>query len=561
MRQSFLGLIVLGLSVLVALTSSAQSVVAPSALTGAVTSVEEKKMEGVLVSAKREGSNKIVTVVSNADGTYSFPRNRLEPGQYNISIRAVGYVLQAASSKVAVSADTTAHLDLNLRKSNVLELALQMTDPEWLLSYPLDDKTKFDVFKDCSRCHSLQRPSMSTYSAEQMAWVMKRMVYSAGSTPMTFQLPPEQTATWGRAEWGEPSATHRKQGEAVAAINLHNGTWKYDLKTLPRPKGKETQVIYTTWELPVTMRPHDTRIGLDGSIWFNHFDDNALGRLNPKTGEVKVWRWPYRAKLGSFEPTGARTMMGPDKQGRFYIGNQAQSGVVVFDPTTEKFEFHDPPGGGEMIDVSASNIDGYAWRAGGGGAYQIDLKTWEYKALKASKPAPAYDIAADPQNNLFGAGRTSTYVWRVDAKTGEFSYYDIPEKPRGVGGLGGGMRRGITDAKGRLWWGGFDGNFVGLLDPTLPKGKEVKLYEVPFPWFFPYDAQYDERGYTWTGGIYADRVARLQLDSGEWTFYLLPFQANIRDINLQPPRDGGLSGLWIGHTHQGMITLVEPLAK
>jgi len=24
---------------------------------------------------------------------------------------------------------------------------------------------------------------------------------------------------------------------------------------------------------------------------------------------------------------------------------------------------------------------------------------------------------------------------------------------------------------------------------------------------------------------------------------------------------GGLSGLWFGHTHQGMITLVEPLSK
>ena len=64
----------------------------------------------------------------------------------------------------------------------------------------------------------------------------------------------------------------------------------------------------------------------------------------------------------------ARTMMGPDKQGKFYIGNQAQGGVVVFDPSTEKFEFHDPPGGGEMLDVSASQVDGNGWRSGGGGA-------------------------------------------------------------------------------------------------------------------------------------------------------------------------------------------------
>jgi streptogramin lyase len=123
------------------------------------------------------------------------------------------------------------------------------------------------------------------------------------------------------------------------------------------------------------------------------------------------------------------------------------------------------------------------------------------------------------------------------------------------------MRRGKSDAQDRLWWGGFDGNFIGVLDPRLPKGKEVTLYNVPFPWFFPYDAHYDERGYTWTGGIYADRVARLHLESGEWAFYLLPFQANIRDVNLQPAGAAGLSGLWIGHTHQGMITLVEPLAK
>jgi hypothetical protein len=60
-------------------------------------------MEGVLVSAKRNGSNKIVTVVSGADGAYSFPRNRLEPGQYDISIRAVGYVLPGGAPKMAAT--------------------------------------------------------------------------------------------------------------------------------------------------------------------------------------------------------------------------------------------------------------------------------------------------------------------------------------------------------------------------------------------------------------------------------------------------------------------------
>jgi hypothetical protein len=30
---------------------------------------------------------------------------------------------------------------------------------------------------------------------------------------------------------------------------------------------------------------------------------------------------------------------------------------------------------------------------------------------------------------------------------------------------------------------------------------------------------------------------------------------------LEPAAPGGLSGLWIGHNHQAMITLIEPLAQ
>jgi len=525
-------------------------------------------MEGVLVRAKREGSNKTVTVVTHADGRYSFPSDRLEPGRYAVSVRAVKFVLPGHDTSVEVAAGKQAQLDLALQGANPLELALQMTDPEWFASYPLDDRAKWELFRDCSRCHTMRRPSMSTYDAEELQWVMQRMVYSAGSSPMRYQLPAGATAHWGRAEQGEPSALQKRQAEAVASINLHNGMWSYELKTMPRPKAKETDVIYTTWDLPATARPHDTRIAADGSIFFNHFNDNAIGRLDPKTGAVKEWHWPYRAEVGSFQPTGARTLMGPDQQGRWYIGNQAQSGVVVFDPKTEQFEYHDPPADGEMIDVSGARVDGKAWRAvagpvAGGGVYQIDLKTWESVEIKGTneKPLYAYDVAADTRNNVYGSARNAPYVWRVDAKTHAVQYWSIPPEPRGVGSFGQGMRRGITDSQDRLWWGGYDGGFIGLLDPRKAEGQQMKLYAVPFPYFFPYDAHYDEQGFTWTGGIYADRVARMNVDTGEWNFYLLPFEANIRDINLKPAERNAPSGLWIGHTHQAMITLVEPLAR
>ena len=63
------------------------------ALTGQVTSVEEGRMEGVLVSAKKTGSTITITVVSDEQGRFRFPSSKMPPGQYALRIRAVGYDL------------------------------------------------------------------------------------------------------------------------------------------------------------------------------------------------------------------------------------------------------------------------------------------------------------------------------------------------------------------------------------------------------------------------------------------------------------------------------------
>src|SRR5689334_4838313 len=93
------------------------------ALTGHITSQEEGTMEGVLVSAKRAGSKITVTVASDEHGQYSFPRNRLEPGQYAVRIRAIGYDLESPGS-VEVNGQAGATLDLKLRKTKDLSRQL-----------------------------------------------------------------------------------------------------------------------------------------------------------------------------------------------------------------------------------------------------------------------------------------------------------------------------------------------------------------------------------------------------------------------------------------------------
>src|SRR5258708_40082423 len=67
-------------------------------LTGRVSSAEEGPMEGVVVSARKDGATFTVSVVAGMEGRYSFPAAKLEPGHYKLSIRAAGYELDSPNT-------------------------------------------------------------------------------------------------------------------------------------------------------------------------------------------------------------------------------------------------------------------------------------------------------------------------------------------------------------------------------------------------------------------------------------------------------------------------------
>src|ERR1700756_1097807 len=90
-----------------------------AALTGTVSSQQEGAMEGVLVSAKKEGSTVTVTVVSDDKGHFSFPAGRLDPGRSALSIRAVGYDLQSPRS-IEITGGQPIAADLKLAKTTNL---------------------------------------------------------------------------------------------------------------------------------------------------------------------------------------------------------------------------------------------------------------------------------------------------------------------------------------------------------------------------------------------------------------------------------------------------------
>src|SRR6202142_4396333 len=237
------------------------------ALSGKVTSQEEGAMEGVVVSAKKKGSTITVSVVSDKQGTFGFPANRLEPGHYVLAIRAVGYDLDGPGT-ADVAAHKTTSLDLQLRKTK--DLASQLTNAEWLISIPGTEaqKTSF-LLGNCINCHTLERPIRSTHTADEFVKVITRMKgYAQTSQPIKPQRSPEsEIARSVRPE------DYRSLAHYLATVNLSStSTWEYPLKTLPRPTGRSTHVIITEYGLPrPTIMPHDVMLDEHGTVWFSDF--------------------------------------------------------------------------------------------------------------------------------------------------------------------------------------------------------------------------------------------------------------------------------------------------
>jgi streptogramin lyase len=532
--------------VLLALPAGAQT---PSgfALTGKVASQEEGLMEGVLVSAKRADSTVTVTVVSSAEGQYSFPRDRLAPGKYSVAIRAVGYELPNRGT-VEVTADQTAGLDLNLVKTK--NLARQLSNGEWLQSFTGTQQRKEALYR-CVSCHTLERIANSSYNATEMAQVVQRMsTWAQGSMPLRPQ------PQLGRSI-GAPTAGQIALGQYISTINLSSGERPYALKTDPRPKGKATRVIITEYDLPRSdAMPHDAQMDARGMVWYGDFGSQVVGWLDPKTGKTSEYSIPV-TKPGA--PTGNLDIRF-DQDGMVWIGSMMQGSLIKFDPKTKEFRSWGAPDFLKrndariaMVMPEQTHVDGKVW-IGAENEYQVDVATGEWTEIDYRKMQPpgardhgSYGVAADSKNNFFGLELNADYIIKVDSKSLIPTYYQTPTANSGP-------RRGHFDDQDRLWFAENRGHRIAMFDPKAETFQEWKL---PTPFAMPYDAIFDNSTYAWTGGMGNDHVSRLNTRTGEVIDYLLPSKTNIRRVDVD--KSVGPSQLWIGNNHGATLIRVEPL--
>ena len=521
---------------------------AGTAITGVVSSAEEGNMEGVVVSAQKAGSPIMVSVTTDEHGRYNFPADRLEPGTYNLAIRAGGYDIGAAAS-ATVAAQSTSTTDIKLVKTK--NLASQLTNAEWMMSIPgTDDQKSFLL--NCTSCHTLERIVRSTHDADEWTKVISRMQgYGAVSQP----IKPQPMLDKSRA--GEPEQ-FRKVGEYLETINLsQRDHWNYDLKTLPRPTGRSTKAIVTEYYVGKSVtEPHDV-IVRGGQVWYSDFGNQFISKFDPKT--LQLTEYPVK-KFKADAPEG-NLAIDFDVNGTIWFDTMYQGSLGNLDPKTGEIKYYplDPKWNDERVQLNFvglhHEVDGKVWTKSVGtqDIFRVDLKTGQWEKFHPTDKIAGgsrygiYQVASDSHNNLWMAEFTEGHLGKIDAKTLEITWY-APPTPHAR------LRRMVIDDKDHIIVTEYRGNKVAEFDPVTEKFTE---YALPTQYTNPYRAVFDKNGEIWTGGMATDRAVRFDPKTGKSVEYLMPKDTNMRTVFV----DNSTTPVtfWVGSNHDHALVKVEPL--
>ena len=544
---------------------------APPALHGIVSSLEEGWMEGVVVTVRRDGAPFTVSVVSDAQGAYRFPRSRLEPGTYSVTIRAAGYDL-ISPGQVDVTATAPARLDLELGET--ADLASQLSSREWLMSMPgtpaQKDTLVYQVVS-CAYCHTYERIVKSRYTAEQFVSVLTRMqTYFGDGTALS-------RSGRGRAqrnEHPEQAARDPNYGSVpktdlaayLASVNLSGGrtTWSYALKTLPRPTGPATRVIITQYDLPrPDTVPHDMTIDSSGTPWYPDQSRMFIGKLDPQTGVATEYPLPALppGRVGGvadmqvdLEDNVWFTMTVPERSSHFgfptKFNPQTEEVTIVPLPSDGSSRYGD--GSAQFLELTS---DGKLWMNSGVDLYRVDPETMmadrHFDATPTDSPAArhfVYQAVVDSKGTPYGTDFPASHIVRVDADTGEVNYWPTLT-PNAV------PRRGRMGAQDRFWFAEYFGDRIGMFDT-----RAEQMYEFPLPrkYTTPYTASApDSDGYVYAPSNMAERLMRLDPETGQVIEYQMPTDFDTKKIVHDPSTDR--TTIWMANTRNARLIRVEPL--
>jgi virginiamycin B lyase len=193
-----------------------------------------------------------------------------------------------------------------------------------------------------------------------------------------------------------------------------------------------------TWPLPAEARNANLNTATfdrAGRIWFTG-QSGWYGRLDPRSGEMKVWRAPRGAG-----PYGIATT----PSGDVYYASLAGNHIARVDPQTGTATVIEPPtrnqGARRVWSDSKGNVWVSYWNTGQVGRYDPATRTW--REWKLPGEARAYAVYVDDQDKVWLSDWASNALVRFDPPSGRFESFASDREGARV--------RQIAGRRGEVW--------------------------------------------------------------------------------------------------------------
>ena len=407
------------------------------------------------------------------------------------------------------------HLQPNTHLSMLASMGLFLMTFSALAQPPLPaGEGKAIAETACAQCHSLLLVAISGHSREDWGKTVERMV-SVGAKVSSNDVPV-------LLDYLAKNLPERPQPPAA----LVAGNAKVTIREWP--------------VLTAGAFPHDPLAAPDGSIWYTGYFANLLGRVDPKSGEVKE----YRLKTPDSGPHG----LVADKSGNIWFTANSKGYIGKLDIKTEEIteyklpvEARDPhtpifdSRGILWFTVQSANLVG-----------RLDPKTGDVKVVSSPTPkSNPYGIQMNSKGIPFFVEFGSNKVASIDPQTMQIREYVLPNaeaRPR---------RLAITQDDS-IWYSDYSRGYLGRLDPGTGKVTE---------WPSPGGPQSQPYGITAIDGViwYSESnvkpntLVRFDPKGAKFQTWVIPSSGGVVR-NMMPTRDGNLVMACSG---VGKVALVE----
>ncbi len=276
------------------------------------------------------------------------------------------------------------------------------------------------------------------------------------------------------------------------------------LVVLAWPAAAEVRI--ESFPVPDGAHPHDVAPAPDGTVWYTAQHQEALGRLDPRTGKT------LHVPLGEgSRPHGV--IVGPD--GLAWVTDGGLNAMVSVHPDTLAVTRYPLPDGTGYANLNTATFDGGGtlWFTGQSGIYgSLDPKSGEMRVYTAPRGYGPYGIHRTPDGEVWYSSLAGSYIGRIDSRTGMVQVFDPPTD-------GAGARRVWSDSRGVLWISEWNSGKLARYDPEAGTWREW-----PLPGDDPrtYAVYVDETDRVWVSDFGANAILRFDPDRETFESFPIP---------------------------------------